>query len=149
MGTEHNQSDFRMRKGSLFMKIFAFFGPVASLVLAAGCATNHPTAYTSTPVYGGDVISSGPYGATMVVPGAPKSQIEADRELESNLRTQLNRYGDLATTTPDVHIYSQSGTVTLTGNVPSQRERDMIESLVRNQPGVLALNDQLQVGYTP
>jgi len=85
----------------------------------------------------------------MAVPGMPKSQVEADRDLENNLRSQLNRYGDLATTTPNVQIYSQNGTVTLSGNVPSQRERDMIESLVRNQPGVLAVNDQMQVGYTP
>jgi osmotically-inducible protein OsmY len=85
----------------------------------------------------------------MVVPGTPKTQLDADRELESNLRTQINRYGDLSTTTPDLHIYSQNGTVTLTGNVPSQRERDMIESLVRNQKGVVAVNDQLTVGYTP
>jgi osmotically-inducible protein OsmY len=137
------------KKGSLFMKIALFLVLVSGLALVAGCSTDRQAAYTTTPVYGGEVISSGPYGATMVVPGAPKSQIEADRELENNLRGQLNRYGDLATTTPDVHIYSQSGTVTLTGNVPSQRERDMIESLVRNQAGVVAVNDQLQVGYTP
>jgi osmotically-inducible protein OsmY len=85
----------------------------------------------------------------MVVPGMPKSQVEADRELENNLRSQMSRYGDLATTTPDVHIYSQNGTITLTGSVPSQREREMIESLVRNQAGVVAVNDQLQVGYSP
>jgi osmotically-inducible protein OsmY len=84
----------------------------------------------------------------MVIPG-PKSQIEADRDLENTLRTQLNRYGDLATTTPDVQIYARSGTVTLSGTVPSQREREMIESLVRNQTGVVAVNDQLRVGYSP
>jgi osmotically-inducible protein OsmY len=78
-----------------------------------------------------------------------RSQIEADRELEANLRSQVNRYGDLATTTPDLHISCSSGTVTLTGNVPSQRERDMIDSLVRDQSGVVSVNDQLQVGYTP
>ncbi len=85
----------------------------------------------------------------MVVPGMPKSQIETDRELENALRSQLNRYGDLATTTPNVQIYAQSGTVTLSGNVPSQRERDMIDSLVRDQTGVVAVNDQLQIAYPP
>jgi osmotically-inducible protein OsmY len=97
-------------------------------------------------VYGGEVVSTGPYGTTMVV---PNRQLEADRELEANLRSQVSRYGDLATTTPDLHISCSSGTVTLTGNVPSQRERDMVESLVRNQSGVVSVNDQLQVGYTP
>jgi osmotically-inducible protein OsmY len=131
------------------MKIATLFVITSPLLLAAGCSSERPETYRTAPVYGGQVISAGPYGATMVVPGTPKSQIEADRELENNLRTQLNRYGDLATTTPDVQIYAQSGTVTLTGNVPSQREREMIESLVRNQTGVVAVNDQLQVGYTP
>ena len=131
------------------MRIISFLSIASALALVTGCDTYRQPAYTSSPVYGGEVVSSGPYGATMVVPGMPKTQIDADRDLENNLRTQLNRYGDLATTTPDVHIYSQSGTVTLTGTVPSQRERDMIESLVRNQSGVVAVNDQLQVGYPP
>jgi osmotically-inducible protein OsmY len=132
------------------MRISSVLGIVSCLILGTGCeTTERQAAYTSTPVYGGDVISSGPYGATMVVPGMPKSQIEADRDLENTLRSQLTRYGDLATTTPDVHIYAQNGTVTLSGTVPSQREREMIESLVRNQTGVVAVNDQLQVGYPP
>ncbi|HZR16164.1 MAG TPA: BON domain-containing protein [Verrucomicrobiae bacterium] len=131
------------------MRIVSFLCGISSLALVAGCSTDRQAEYASTPVYGGQVISSGPYGATMVVPGMPKSQIEADRDLENTLRDQLNRYGDLATTTPDVRIYAQNGSVTLSGNVPSQRERDMIESLVRNQPGVVAVNDQLQVGYSP
>jgi osmotically-inducible protein OsmY len=116
----------------------------------AGCSTERQSGYSSSPpVYGGEVISSGPYGATMVVPGTRKSQIEADRDLENSIRSQMNRYGDLGTTTPGVGIYAQNGTVTLNGTVPSQREREMIESLVRNTSGVVAVNDQLQVGYPP
>jgi osmotically-inducible protein OsmY len=131
------------------MRIANFSGIIFTALALVGCSTERQSAYHSTPVYGGEVISSGPNGATMVVTGTPKSQIEADRELEENLRLQISRYGDLATTTPDVRIYAQSGTVTLSGNVPSQREREMIESLVRNQTGVVAVNDQLQVGYSP
>lgn len=132
------------------MRIVSFLSVVSSLALVAGCTTDHQTAYTTTPaVYGGDVISSDPYHTTMVVPGVAKSQIETDRDLENALRSQLNRYGDLATTTPNVQIYAQSGTVTLSGTVPSQRERDMIDSLVRDQTGVVAVNDQLQIAYPP
>lgn len=133
------------------MRMVSFLSLSSCLLLVAGCETSErQSAYTATPVYGGRIISSGPYGTTMVVPGMPKSQIEADRDLENDLRGQLNRYGDLATTTPNVQIYAQSGTVTLSGTVPSQREREMIESLVRNQQGVVAVNDQLQVGgYAP
>jgi osmotically-inducible protein OsmY len=82
----------------------------------------------------------------MVVPGA---QVEADRSLENSLRAQLNHYGDLAAVSPGIQIYAQSGTVTLTGAVPSPRERDMIDSLVRDNAGVVAVNDQLQINYPP
>ena len=120
---------------------------IISGLLVCGCeSTYHPTTYNPPPVYGGEVISSGPYGATMVLPG---NQVAADRALDNSLRAQLNRYGDLASIAPNVNIYSQSGTVTLTGTVPSPRERDMIESLVRNTSGVVAVNDQLQVNYPP
>jgi len=133
------------------MRIVTALTSAGLLLLVTGCETpEHRTYSTSTaPVYGGDIVSSGPNGTTMVVPGTPRTQIDADRDLEANLRSQINRYGDLGTTTPDLHVYAQNGTVTLSGTVPSTRERDMIESLVRNQSGVVAVNDQLQVGYPP
>lgn len=131
------------------MRILSFISVVSSLLLVAGCETDRDTAYRSSPVYGGEIISSGPYGATMVVPSRSRSQIEADRALENNLRTQLSRYGDLATTTPDVQFYAQNGSVTLYGTVPSQREQAMIESLVRNTPGVTVVKDEMKVGYPP
>ena len=120
------------------------------MLVAVGCSSTYPpSTYSSSepPVYGGDIVSSGPYGATMVVPG--NAQIEADRALENSLRAQLNRYGDLAAVSPNIRIFAQSGTVTLTGAVPSPRERDMVESLVRNNTGVARVNDQLQVNYPP
>ena len=132
------------------MRIVSFLSLASSLALIAGCTTDHQTAYTTRPaVYGGDVVSSDPYQTTMVVPGMPRSQADIDRDLEHALRSQLTRYGDLATTTPNVQIYAQNGTVTLSGTVPSQRERDMIDSLVRDQTGVVAVNDQLQIAYPP
>ncbi len=132
------------------MRIVSFLSIIPSLLVFVGCSTpDRQTTNSSAPVYGGDIISSGPYGATMIVPGTAQSQIETDRALASNLRGQLNRFGDLAATSPGVQIYAQSGTVTLTGTVPSPRERDMIESLVRNTSGVVAVNDQLQVAYPP
>jgi len=132
------------------MRIPSLLFAVGSMLLAVGCSSTYPSSYgNNPPVYGGEVISSGAYGATMVVPGTPQSQLEADRALENSLRAQFNRYGDLANASPNVQIYAQSGTVTLTGTVPSPRERDMIESLVRNNPGVVAVNDQLQVNYPP
>jgi len=132
------------------MRIASFLSVVSCVGLTVGCSsTYHPSAYSSSspPVYGGEIVSSGPYGATMVV--RPRSQVEEDRALEESLRSQMNRYGDLASAAPGVQIYAQNGTVTLTGTVPSTRERDMIDSLVKNTSGVVAVNDQLQVGYPP
>lgn len=135
------------------MKVVSFLSfpfVVCLLLLSTGCSSPYqPSTYSSTypPVYGGEVISSGPYGATMVVP--PPTQAQADRALENSLRTELNRYGDLASAAPSVGIFAQGGTVTLTGTVPGTRERDMIDSLVRDTAGVVAVNDQLQVNYPP
>jgi len=90
------------------MRIAIVLSVVSSAALLVGCeSTYHPTTYSSSspPVYGGEIISSGPYGATMVVP--PPSQVESDRAIENSLRSQLNRYGDLASVSPAVEIYSQ------------------------------------------
>ena len=138
------------------MRMMSLLGFGALALGMAGCSTGYrETAYSpygpdysTSPTYG-EVVTTSPSGTTMVVPGMPRTQIETDRDLESNLRSQLNRYGDLATTTPNVQIYAQSGTVTLNGTVPSERERAMIDAMVRNQPGVVALNDQLQVAAYP
>jgi osmotically-inducible protein OsmY len=132
------------------MRIANFLSLISCVGLTVGCSSTYPSStYSSSspPVYGGEIVSSGPYGATMVIP--PQSQIEADRGLENSLRSQLNRYGDLAGAAPGVQIYAQNGTVTLTGTVPSTRDRDMIDSLVKNTSGVVAVNDQLMIGYPP
>jgi len=73
----------------------------------------------------------------------------SDRALENNLRAQLHNYGDLAADEPKVHIYSSDGNVTLTGRVRSERERDMIDAMVRNTAGVASVNDHLRVWYPP
>lgn len=132
------------------MRIASLLSLISPLVLVVGCSSNYPyesSTYSSPPVYGGDVVSSGPYGATMVVP--PQSQIQADRALEDSLRGQIDRYGDLASTAGNIHIFSQNGTVTLTGTVPNAKDRDMIDSLVRDSRGVAGVNDELQIAYPP
>jgi osmotically-inducible protein OsmY len=111
--------------------------------LATGCNYQQRQAsYNPEPARGGEVISSGPYSSAQLMS-------EADRALESALRDQLNRYGELASTAPNVQITARNGTVTLAGTVPSERERQMIEAMVRNTGGVTSVNDQLQVSYSP
>ncbi len=119
------------------MRIAMTLATISPLILlTAGCTTARRTSTYNPPP--GQVISSGDY-----------AERDADRVLENSLRSQLNRYGDLATVTPNLRISAQNGTVTLSGPVPSERERQMIDAMVRNTPGVTALNDQLVVSYPP
>jgi len=117
---------------------------LSAVLLAAGCAdettrsTYRTYGYTEGPAHAGEIVSTRRY-----------NQEAADRSLEGSLREQLNRYGDLAATTPNVQITARSGAVTLTGAVASERERQMVEACVKNSSGVVSVNDQLRVGYAP
>jgi osmotically-inducible protein OsmY len=108
------------------MKYITFvrlFSGTLALALAAGCASSHHySEYDSR---------------------------AANAALETSVRTEVNRYGDLAATTPDVRIQARNGVVTLTGTVPGERERQMLDDVVRNTSGVVAVHDQLQIVYPP
>src|ERR1043166_5941021 len=112
------------------MRITGMLALGALLSFVAGCASP----YQEATYPGAQVISAPYYG-----------QVERDRALETTLRTELNRYGDLASVAPYVQMSARNGSVTLTGPVSNERERQMIEALVRNTPGVVSVNDQLQV----
>jgi osmotically-inducible protein OsmY len=73
----------------------------------------------------------------------------ADISLANQVREQLSKYGDLAASAQQVQITAQNGTLSLTGYVPSQREQQMIEALARNTPGVVSVNNQLQLSAAP
>ncbi|HTL59209.1 MAG TPA: BON domain-containing protein [Candidatus Limnocylindrales bacterium] len=101
---------------------------IVSIIFAAGCAdrggyAGHPPRY---------------YGL-----------VDTDQALERKLRAQLSSNAELSSTAPDVLISAQNGTVTLSGNVPSEQVRRQIDDIVRNTSGVDAVNDQLQPPYTP
>jgi hyperosmotically inducible periplasmic protein len=121
------------------MRIAKKLAFICSLLMAAGCTEyqQRQASYTPEPARGGQIISSTP-----VVN-------EADRALESSLRDQLSRYGDLASSAPNVQITARNGTVTLAGTVPNERERQMVEAMVKNTAGVTTVNDKLQVAYSP
>ena len=140
-------------------------------LLVAGCEdTGRQARYATGSSYGGQVISSSPSpgttsypsGGTTSYPSAaypapapatpsysPPGMTEADLSLANAVRQQLNRYGDLITAMSTLQISAQNGTVTLAGPVQSQRERDMIDALTKNTPGVLGVNDQMQVSAAP
>jgi osmotically-inducible protein OsmY len=108
---------------------------MAALVLVTGCQTRHDRdRYT----YRAPIIESGPT-AVVQVPSA------ADRALADLVRSQFNRYGDLAKSVGNVHVDARNGMVTLTGTIPSSQDRKMIAAIAENTPGVVTLNDQLQL----
>src|SRR6185369_4137728 len=71
----------------------------------------------------------------------------ADRSLEQSVRYEISRYGQLAVTAPDVQISCRDGAVTLSGSVPNERDKQMMDACVRNTSGVLSLDNQLTVMY--
>jgi hypothetical protein len=62
---------------------------------------------------------------------------DADRGLESNLRTELND--------KHVHVHVHRGIVTIDGKVRTEADRERIESIIRNTVGVVAMKDELKV----
>ncbi len=109
------------------MKILRMIAAVATLATAAGCA--YPRHYTST----------GPY----------YSQVDLDRALETSLRARLDQYGQLGAAASNVSISAQNGAVTLSGPVPTEQDRQMIDALARNTSGVTSVIDQMQPGVAP
>jgi osmotically-inducible protein OsmY len=102
------------------MRTKYLLGVVVSTLLAAGCSTEQPNRAAAS-----------------------------DRALEDHLQTELSRYGALADNEPDVRFASQDGVVTLSGTIRNEKDREMIEGMVRNTSGVVGVNDQLAVLYPP
>jgi|ERR1051325_970700 hypothetical protein len=64
---------------------------------------------------------------------------EADEGLEKSLRAAINER--------HVHLEVHRGIVTLEGRVRSEADRQRIEALIRENPGVVAVKDELKVEY--
>ena len=137
---------------------------VSLVILGAGCS-NPPPKYSTAPTYNSPTYNppSARYDTTPVYKPAVSlgqgavtaSEIQnaSDQELATSVRHQFDRYGDLSGLSPNIHIVANNGTVTLTGTVPAEKDRQMIDALVRNSPGVVRLNNSLHVddpraGYT-
>jgi osmotically-inducible protein OsmY len=129
------------------MKVTRALVLLSALFLVGGCTSyNRQTTYDP---YGNRVISSSPYNTQGAAAAAAARAAEADRALAASVRQQFARYGDLSALANNVQITAQNGTIVLTGTVPTENERQMIEAMVRNTPGVLSVNDQLQVSAPP
>src|SRR5690349_22638571 len=97
-----------LRKEFIFMRILESLAAVSIAAIITGCASSHQPYVYSTP--SGQVISAGP----------PRNP--ADVALDTSIRAELDRYGDLAADSPNVQVYSQNGVVNLTGDVRNEKE---------------------------
>lgn len=70
---------------------------------------------------------------------------EADRALETRIRQTLSSDPALAATTDSVTISAREGTVTLTGSVATQADKDALLAKVKALPGVTSCDDQIEV----
>jgi len=142
------------------MKITHILGLLSSVLFFAGCATERTARYGSDSLYGEPVFSSnpaGPYDNSAIPPEQPRSTIyqggaastqlmtDSDRALTYQARQRCDRLTPGSTVT----IYSRNGTITLTGTVPNDGDRLAVVSAVRSTPGVVAVNDQLQIVGAP
>jgi len=117
------------------MKIAYTLALITPLLFTAGCSYQQRHAgYTTAPSYGSSISSS---------------RLEADQALANSVRQQFNQYGDLAPLANNIQVSANDGTITLTGTVPSDQQRKMIDAMVENTSGVTGLNDQLNVTSWP
>jgi len=70
---------------------------------------------------------------------------DADKALSDQVRAALKGDAALATASKDVTVASAEGTVILRGFVQSGQDKNDILLRVRRVPGVLYVNDQIQV----
>src|ERR1043166_1912493 len=123
------------------MKFSSLFGIL--LLIAAGCETypENQATYSSS----GTRITTAPGYSTTVTPtysstqgAAASSQLltDTDRALLSAVRQSLITSSTAGGTAQTIYVSSRNGNITLTGTVPTEQDRQVIESVVRNTPGV-------------
>src|SRR5437870_1080813 len=132
---------------------------VCALLIAAGCSNREKQARyeqtTSAPTYGATSATSLQAQPTpsQTTPATTTTQpgavTESENTLITQVRAELNKDATLAAIVPNIQITAQSGTVTLSGNVPSEQEKQKIEAAVKSSGKVVTVNNQLQVSAAP
>jgi len=72
-----------------------------------------------------------------------------DQVLVTQIRQSLNNNPNLVEVVPNIQVSAQNGTIILNGTVPNERQKQAVETLVKNTSGVLNVNNQLQVNLSP
>lgn len=70
---------------------------------------------------------------------------ERDRAITEEVRAMIRHDSAISALAESIDIQTASGVVTLRGRVASQEEKDTIAARVRQVPGVLSINNELEV----
>jgi osmotically-inducible protein OsmY len=168
----------RKRSRAIIMKKTMFTAIACSALVIAGCAHKQEHAKfesnTSAPTYGGTSTTyndqtynnqrsaernsstysssqfSNPQTSTTFSDTTVQNQpSSSDSTLISQVRTAINNDTTLVTIAPSIQVMAKNGTVTLSGNVSNEQQKQSIENLVKGTSGVVTVNNQLQVAPSP
>src|SRR5260221_8378831 len=124
---------------------------IVSLLLAAGCSHRESQAKneSSSSGYTGGSSTYSPsassgsssYGGT----ATSQSGSQSDSALTTQIRQDITRNPSFATFAPNIQVSVQSGTVTLSGSVPNEQDKQNIEAAIKRTSGVTTVNNQLQI----
>src|SRR2546427_6801291 len=133
---------------------------VSSLLLVAGCSAWHERHAKNEQTY--EPYSSASTSGSSFQPGATQSTTSGtagaaaqtqtfaqggggETEFVTQVQKQLTQDPALAPLVPNLQISFQNGTVVLAGNVPSEQEKQKIETIAKRTTGVVNVSNQLQV----
>src|SRR6266481_1309387 len=129
------------------MKISSKLTIVSSVLLIAGCAHRERQAQYN------ESHPSSSYAAGTTSQFQGNSQFQgrtgSDQTLVTQVQDALKRDTTLAAIAPRIEVTAQNGTVTLSGSVPSDQDKQRIEAMVKSTAGVVSVNNQLQVSLQP
>jgi osmotically-inducible protein OsmY len=150
------------------MKIANRLIVASSLLIAAGCAHHDRQANTNeySPTYGAVGTSgtgayssptdryssadrSGRYSSPNQTDSSTSFNSQTDSTLTSQVQQSIKNDTSLAGFSSGIMVNAQNGTITLTGSVPSEQDKQKVESMVKNTTGVVSVNNQLQVSLRP
>ena len=70
---------------------------------------------------------------------------ESDRQLVSKVQRTMNNDTSLVPLASNIQITAQNGTVTLSGTVPTEQDKQKLEMAAKSAPDVVSVNNQIQV----
>jgi len=134
---------------------------VCSLLVAAGCSHREKRAEYGEPTYAPAYGAAAPSQSTTTAASPSSVNPEGisassaapgqatDKSVASQVKQSLSADPALASIAPNIDVKANNGTITLSGTVPSEQEKQRIETLAQSTSGVSRVENQLEVSLTP